>query len=666
MLKVNIDYFKESENKTVKFKKEIKSKVFRVEGRNGSGKTLFLETLAYAFHTDPEDIKDESLRSYYSGFVNKEQKQKINFSVNCVFDEISVKSEKKGERTQVTINGEPTIAREVQNQFYVFFDSIKTPERQAEEYERECLDVLNSIEHECEKFQQYVNDIDRKNRNYSNAEGLINEQEKRIRSANNKLKLIEEDITKYKEKISKTSSLLHLWKIYSLEEDILQHERLISAIKVQLQGLTKVKQKNKELASEFISARQDFYSLINRIDYDRVYAKYLKRNNAHLLVNLNKRSKINEIIDALNDIGTLITKNDIERSRIEKNPEYHNLKFLKEFTEFIKRHYKDINRMYPEIYKKVNEDCTPLAKLEQNINNLKKLLDDMGKIKDILVKYVDTSKDVSDNDPICLVEDYETPEDLREKLGEHNEELKQMRDRLKELEEEKNTEIAEDYRSYDREQLLSELNGFKNKLLELEKDKEKYNNEILSANEAIRLHKKNTEVKPSYFEYKDKVKDMNHLLGSIIRKLSTEVIPVMEKIKNKRIDLSTTEKKISKALGLFFGTYQNSIIHETHLKKVKELDFIERAFVLEDDSFVYFKTNTGHIIVNTLLGKIRNLPNDRKSILLIDEASPLDIDNRTVLENELKKYASAEKIFLAAIAVPGKGYKNKDIQIIEC
>ena len=157
---------------------------------------------------------------------------------------------------------------------------------------------------------------------------------------------------------------------------------------------------------------------------------------------------------------------------------------------------------------------------------------------------------------------------------------------------------------------------------------------------------------------------MKTSLSKISGKLGS-VKSTMLKIKDCKT-LTEEEDKIAKSIGVFFGSLQHEVMDNFELKKIKEIDLVRQAYTLDDGSLVYFRSNTGKILFNTLMGKIRSLPNEKKSILLIDEVSPLDEVSINILQNELKKGVKDGRILLAAIAVPGGKFNDTKPHIVEC
>ena len=146
-----------------------------------------------------------------------------------------------------------------------------------------------------------------------------------------------------------------------------------------------------------------------------------------------------------------------------------------------------------------------------------------------------------------------------------------------------------------------------------------------------------------------------------------DVKSVINKIKeSKSQNLNSDERQIAKDVGKYFGKYQIDIVHNYKTRRVKEIDLINGEYILDDNTSVNFRTNSGKILINTLLARIRNLPTNKKSVLLIDEVSPLDSNNIELLQKEIKKKIESGNVIFAVIVVPGnKKYSDKQLHIIE-
>lgn len=660
MIEITVDYQKENEK--IHFKKEVKSSVFRVEGKNGSGKTLLLETLARAFHLAPDAITDESLKRYYLSFISGEQKQTITFNIMCDFNGIIVKSEKTGPQVSTSINGELSSMMAVQNKFHVFFDSIKTPETQAKEYEIDCLAHINSLISDCDLFKSKISEIDKNNRDYLAAYKMIQHHTEKINSNTKELEQIEKKIKEIKDRKNEVANLITLWKIEDLTDEIERLNSQMEKIKAKLKGINEVKKRTKEVNSEFINARTGYLSMVKRIELDHVFIKYLDRNEANFLLDLKKITKKIELKIKLGKLNGLISKQKMSISDIENKPGYKNFRFLKAVGELLKEYNNEFTKMYPEFHKKILSDYNEFSALEgdiANINTFKTTLEEIYQIINAYLSVLDEAQELNMTDG---------DDDSRETLANNFESLnKTIESKMRELEKLKLIKIENtlSYKKYDYIKLEEEEKTNEFNLSSLERNKKDNELAKIRAIDAINEYEKISKIKPEYYEHIEEIDRLNKMFGNISGKLSNKVYPVLKKLE-KASELLEDEKVISKGLGRFFGAYQNSIVHGSQLKLVKEIDFISKAFVLEDDSLIYFRTNTGHIIVNTLLGKVRNLPSDKKSILLIDEASPLDEDNRRFLEEELKKYVNEGKIFFAAIAIPGERYGDREVHIVEC
>lgn len=639
--------------------------MIRIEGKNGSGKTLFLEVLAEMFYLKPEEIKDESLRDYYTGFLNQDQKQKIKFSVAMEQENLQIVSSKNADELQpsVKINNERKTANYLRDKFHVYFDSIKSPKDQAKEYKAECERQIESLEEIVDAFYTYISSLESKISDYLNAKDEIDKRKKMLENAKKKLEKLGTEIPNINEELEHLKTLQSIKKVLDGKKDVDELTAILEKIK---QKVKEQKSSVKEVESttrELTDAYTAYMSLINRLDKTDM-SKVLP-NDCEFLFKLKPNSSLKELEEARQNLARIKANFSIKSNKIKGSKEYEKLEFINSLRQFILENKTKFLQTYPDFYKKIEDDYKNLTRLEQEDRKLDALLSTIIGIDTTVNTYV---KVLNKNKVNPIYINYGDEGGWERQQAEFEERIKNLTVEYKK--EEAKLGLVD-------EKLVMEANkcGKDELAIKIEqkskdksiKDEEKVDAEA-DKRTAIRLIEENEAIIKSPPKYATDIKNIQKIKEQVeisIKRIG-EVKSVINKIRdNKTQDFTSQDERIAKNIGKFFGQYQIDILHDYKVRKVAEIDLIKGEYILEDGIVVNFRSNSGKILVNTLLARIRNLPSNKKSVLLIDEVSPLDSDNINLLQKEIGKEIDSGKVLFAAIAIPGENYSDKELHVVE-
>jgi len=674
MLDIKIDYEKGAKGTVAYTTKKLNLKtdyrIFRIEGRNGSGKTLILEALAMGFCLNPDSIHDESLRKLYLDFCNGNLDQKIDFDINMNYgtDKVNCSKIKSSKIPTVKINNAVRIPTFVRNKYYIFFDSIKDPEKQSEEYLKDVEGILNSLRLDIENLQLYIGGIHNENSRYDNSKKIIDKWKADKTSAEKAQGKIKDEITKY---TKLRDALTKGWWKYKRERE----EKEISKLQKQQEELRSLqkegKRKSKEAqnaSTEILNAHLEFLrklkeaeSVLNtdkeRFDYIAEVKGYNKTKQYESLPGRLERSRL--------DL-------EISLNKIRNDEKYGDLEFYRKLQRFVSENLVEFQKRYPKFFEDVQKEYNKLSNIAKDEDKLNECLEAITTLKDDLNTFLETVKKGEELKGSSIEFDSgsrNVSNELSEieiQLESRNMELNKAKVKLNDL----GMLSAEELtilKRYNEKDLYNELNNAEKMLTNLiaEDDENRktieFSKEKLSEIEGMK--------EPAHYDKMKEILEIRDSIGKIISQIRKGGSTV-EKLIAKDSNLSKDDEHFAKELGLYLASVQKEIIFNPEKSekpvKVKQIDLIHQAYVLEDGSHAPFKTNTGNILINTLIGKIRSLPANRKSILLIDEISPLDGYSRELLEKEISNQVKEGNVLLAVISIPSdKQYKDYEIHIKE-
>ena len=616
------------------------------------------------FYLDPTEIKDESLRDYYTGFINQDQKQKFKFSAELQSDGLTIISNKAvGERQpEIKINGERKAVNQIREKFHVYFDSIKSPKDQANEYKSECEREILYMEKNVDNFHNYISSIESKINDYTKADGIIKERTEKLGKAKKQL----EEIKGKKLKI--TNELEHLKKLQiaqnvrELRFEIENLNKSLDDVKEKIKSAKDESKNVKAATSEVIEAHSTYRSLINRLDKSVISTELPK--DIKFLFQLKLNSSLLELEVAGKNLARIKTELTQQLNKLKNSEDYGKLEFINRLRQFILENRTSFRQTYPEFYAKIEEDHKKLKNLEGQCILLDKQYGNIYEIYTVINSYIGVLTKTRFN-PIYINGDNGNLNDVKQKLisnlsdkeTEYGKEAAKLGDDLEILIGE-----AKDYNS---DKLNNNILQKDKEIKELEEQRIDAETERRMADILIKENENIIKNPPVFLEDIAYIKELKETSGHVINKVGDVKLVINKIVENKTQNLSTEEKQIAKDIGKYFGQYQIDILHNYKVRRVKEIDLINGEYVLDDNTTVNFRTNSGKILINTLLARIRNLPANKKSILLIDEVSPLDSDNIELLQNEIKKEMESGNVLLAVIAFPGNHYADKELHIIE-
>ncbi len=623
-----------------------------------------MEILAEMFYLDPEEIKDESLRDYYTGFFNQDQKQKVKFSAEMKQEGLHIISNKNMEEMQpsVKINDERKNANYLRDKFHVYFDSIKSPKDQAKDYKAECGRQIETLEQIVDSFYTYISNLGSKIEDYGKAEEEIQKRKKSLEEAKKKLEKINIEAPRIAKELEHLEKLQSIKKVLAGKEEVDALNKSLEKLKLKMHEQKSSAKEEKEITKELTEAFGKYRTLINRLDKADM-SKTLP-DGCEFLFKLKPNSPLKELDDARKNLARIKANLSAQINKIKEGKEYEKLEFINALRQFILENRTKFVQTYPDFYKKIEEDYKSLTKLEQQSRNLDKFLNNISGIDIVVSTYVEVLNKNKFN-PIEITSGEggwkAQKEELEGRIKDLTVDYKQEEAKLGYIEANEVREAAK----YDEDDLEKDINEKQEKKKKMEEEKIDAEADKRTAQRLINDNEEIIKNPPKYSKDIKNIQKIKERVEISIKEIGS-VKAVINKIKeNKTHDLETDEKLIAKNIGKFFGEYQIDIIHDYKIRKVEEIDLINGEYILDDGTIVNFRSNSGKILVNTLLARIRNLPANKKSILLIDEVSPLDSDNINLIQKEIEKEMSSGKILFAAIAIPGEDYPDRELHIVE-
>ena len=617
------------------------------------------------FYLDPNDIKDDSLKDYYNGFINQDQKQKFRFSAELQNDGLTIVSNKTfGEKQpEIKVNGERKAMNQIRDKFYVYFDSIKSPKEQAEGYKSECKDEIDYIEKNVDNFHNYISIIENKINDYIKAKDTINEKRKKLENAKKILEKIKIKKPKISNELEHLKKLKIALRVNELNSEIDSLHKDLEEINKKIKN-EKIESKNEEAATkEVTEAHTQYLNLINKLDRVAISTEFPK--DTKFLFQLKTNSSLKELEDAKKNLVRTKTELSQQLNKLKDSTDYVKLTFINRLRKFISENMINFKKTYPEFYDKIEGDYKKLKDLDGQCTLLNNQYTNIEGIYNTINVYLEVLNKAKFN-PIYINGNDSNLKDVKDEIR-YNLNLKES-EYSKEI-----SKLGGDARSLIEEAERYSLNELNSDIEQKEKGSNDLDEERINLETERRLNEQQIKdsqniIKnpPEFLDDIDLIKKLKATSGHVINKVA-DVKSVINKIKeNKSQNLNSDERQIAKDVGKYFGKYQIDIVHNYKTRRVKEIDLINGEYILDDNTSVNFRTNSGKILINTLLARIRNLPTNKKSVLLIDEVSPLDSNNIELLQKEIKKKIESGNVIFAVIVVPGnKKYSDKQLHIIE-
>ncbi len=669
MLNLTIDYQKNEKDRIAHISKHIKvdsqSPLFRIEGVNGSGKTLILETIALGFNLEPKQIHDEWLKKFYTDYIKGNYAQKTEFTLESTFSGYYIESKKMPDALIPTVKVDNQLKTSdfIQNNFPIFFDSIKSPEKQSEEYLNDARLFIKTLQNDVEEIYRCLANEKSENNRYADSEQTLKKySDKKANAESAKQRITEETrnnnlyITRLEYSKLLIEKNILLKRIDELKNKQHQLELLKKDQRAREREKKRASQENNDAKTLFTNAyaalvvdpywgELDFLAPLPKCEYGEL-PPYISKIESHI-------SRINESIQ-----------------KLKGQADYNSVKFYKAFISFINDYFKEFCNRYPQLYDEVTKQYEKLSQIANKENDLLETRKKLLQLKESLEKLYATANDKSDLiNEISQSNKYDGINGqlykIERELTQANELICQKNGEIQKLLENSKSEINA-LPITDLSQIVKDLDERKSKASTLVND---FDTAVQTIRESTAIIAETQNRKaPRYFNYKEKIEKLTSETGNIISYLE-KMDAVIEKLLNHDKNLNAAQTSIANKLGLYFASVQKNILlapsQSETIIEVAQIDLINNAYILKDGSKAPFQTNTGNILINTLIGKIRSLTPGKKHILLIDEVSPLDWRHLELLENEMLLQIKQGNILFAAIAVPGAKYDDDCPHIVE-
>ena len=316
------------------------------------------------FYLDPNDIKDDSLKDYYNGFINQDQKQKFRFSAELQNDGLTIVSNKTfGEKQpEIKVNGERKAMNQIRDKFYVYFDSIKSPKKQADEYKSECKDEIDYIEKNVDNFHNYISIIENKINDYIKAKDTINEKRKKLENAEKILEEIKIKKPKISNELEHLKKLKIALRVNELNSEIDSLHKDLEEINKKIKN-EKIESKNEKAATkEVTEAHTQYLNLINKLDRVAIPTEFPK--DTKFLFQLKTNSSLKELEDAKKNLVRTKTELSQQLNKLKDSTDYVKLTFINRLRKFISENMINFKKTYPEFYDKIEGDYKKLKDLD--------------------------------------------------------------------------------------------------------------------------------------------------------------------------------------------------------------------------------------------------------------------------------------------------------------
>ncbi len=640
------------------------SRIFKVEGRGESGKTTILECMAWAFYLDSESITETSLKNYYNNFVSGADKQKLKFNIKTEFDGICTVASKEFQSSTpiVKINDIEQSSGRVRDKFFVFFDSIKTPEMQAREYVNECERYYHSIRGDLTKFHSFCLKQQQEIDQYDHVERNLQEEIKKKGEADEKLK----GIKKRKEEIISERKAIESELEYRKFPEIQANLEFLKQALKDKKGKNKEKSVEKEAdtaaSAGFIAAKNDFQKWVKNLELLDDYSKIQRRLNLPALKVQAKFEEIRLYQKALRAAKALAERNE---KHLLDDPGYLKSENIDKLFRLIRNEGLNdfLKKEYPDIY---NQMASELKKTQPLREKLEVSRVDIQFCKDsdsVFQIYLETAKVVQDRSKrggsVEVVDASESEESIKAKIDALVEEEKDLS--------KKNLAPNLKYKKLSDDSLSIEQSSLVSQEHQLQNDETLETRNLNTATENVAQYNIRKTNPPEYLKDRVKIEKLNSTLGHIVQKTQKMdmVLRTMSgSVKNQILDAD--QKKVVEDLNLFFGKSQKWILDDYEKREVEQVDLINKTFICKDGVVVPFTSNTSKILISGLVHRINNLPKNKKSILLIDEVSAIDPVNLQYIISLIKEKISTGQVYFAAITTPSGDTTDTKPRIISC
>ena len=672
--KLNYTWNYRDESYTSSYPSEVdqNNSIFKICGKNEKGKTTILKMLAFAFGTPDEDAGNinEEIKDEISDLVDSEATLSFYFLIENNDRTLTLECNYANGERLFRINGVGVGETEVSDKFIVLFD---VPEPLQDK-------LKNSIKNVRSRFKRYADLIDLYNTRLEKLHEQLTDYNKAEESKKNILTAIsniEGNLSTYKkiekdllnsERVVKTQYVL--FQYYKLNDEFIYAESRLKEIT----NLIKKYEKNgkrvstyaKILLEEGNQLRDIIYStkeiFIKEIAEDQrgAFDKVLKEITA--LSNLDKLNR-----DVLKTIYTFYSHQlkTAENSR-SSNVSNKNYK-LKQELELVKRllsvirDYINIDTEIPGSGKKVAELLIPLQQRESELSNLlgneeslnffilqcEGIISKIGEVELALKKFEDHKKEKPEDESEIDIES------LNKEKKKLDDQMDQLSKGLGNLEDEFNSIPENEKKSFRPDPEIIR------KYTEIISNKTDISKKIGDAE--VNLHvqkealKRFKEISRPLGEMTlNQINEESIIISNLKRKL-TIYLNELQNIDLRKMQLNFSDPGEGSELYSKIGEYLASVVeyiyHNKQPYKIKNIDFVDREYILADGSgaIKFTRLGRGTRALNALLVKLRQDFHGRKKIILIDEIGDMDLENQKYLLDELKTQVKSGEALLALL-----------------
>lgn len=637
----------------------VDANLIDMEGINGSGKTTLLNVLALALgylDNKKELDKKPMLRNTLQELEENETLE-YTFCIRCnepQKTELKIER-KKGQKQKCWLNSKSIGPEKLASEFDLVFLTEDDPKKVVtaslgklskyfNDLDKQLADVSMAINKHMLEIEEYRNFENNKRSLLEEIkfhEGEIESNGTNITELQQKLEMVElkEDIKKdlellrNKEKI--TSEYNNLNNKYEQVKSKDQ-SKILSDLK---KNRTKLDKADEELEENSTRIRMTCNSLMSYgvnissdrlLNYDHSEFKSIMEK---MQPDREERAKI-AIVDEMIGVMQHYSDEDIvplvDKTVRETLSELYKIKTRLSFD----RVTALLHELEKELYGR-EKAIVNYNKIHEKINTLKEKIKDLGNLKDIEKAWME----------------------IQEKYLQLQSAL--QKDKTQMLSQWNEVSSIEG----DPESIKSEMQELQAKKIVAEKMKSK-------CEESLRILEKNSSGKPKYNGKESKLQLLNKTITAMRENLSKWIAILQNRTENKKQFLKSKEKtgfdiddynKFIKAAGEFLGGQFEPVTYDYKLHNIKFFDIENDAFITKEDRRIPIsRLSQGQSKITALTGSFKEMNQDRKKIVLIDEIADLDPVNLQNVKNMLKKNFDSGSILLAVLVRP-KHYNSSRI-----
>ena len=666
-------------------KPDIEGNIFSLKGRNDNGKTTLLKIVAEAFGAAEKDNKTISDRLKMDIADLADERNKLNYNLTLKYPDQSttVNIVYDGREHKYKVNDKNIGKTEFLRQYAVLFE---VRENMFDKLNRHMRDVENRFDQYLSYIRIYESRLGvlfEKVKNYENSEESLNKARTSIKNLNEKLS----NYTKLKDRYNQSLQRARNEYInYMYQKETLEFQETedrLKEIKKKMKQMEKSGNTNYGSAETLLKKSNDLRDEIvnSKLLFQGLNNEELKASFTEINRNLKRLSNLEQLtFEYLSSIAEFFNKTmqfvedqkkgDISSRRYNEEQE---LNFLTKLIDIV-REFSGTDLKLPGSGMKLIDFLSPLEERRRELSILfhqseildaiyrksKDIITLIGKVTPELEKYLNSSKNEKEPVPeevnlAGLNEEYKATE---QKLNRLSKELDKMEDEYNKItpDEKRNfrfdPSVVDDYkRAKDDYENIVKMIEDANKNLEIQKQYENKFSNIQKPNtnftsqDIISLNEKILKLKSKFTTYTTILKDINLL-------------------KLQRGEVSNqSESDFFSKIGTYLANVVEVVFHEHRMLKVKQIDFQNGLYLLEDGSSIKINTiGSGHASLNAIVARMKNNFPDKKKILLIDEITDMDPGVKDFLINEVKKQIMLGESVLALLTE--WDYKSSENELV--